>query len=116
MSEQKKADRYWMFAIVAFLAIVAWNAAQPLLACPACKDAVEQASNDGTIAAGSSDSSGPLGPNGLAKGFFWSILTMLGVVYTLLGVGVFFIVRSIRKARLGAQSVAHVSGDLVSES
>jgi len=77
--ERKKADRYLMWAMFAFLGIVAWHVAQPLWACPACKDAVEQASNGGTLAAESPDSTGFSGGGNLAKGFFWSILTMARV-------------------------------------
>lgn len=97
----RRRERYWMGGFLAFLAAVIWQGVQPLLACPACKDAVEQAANGGQVVVDSSPS--PFGPNNLAKGFFWSVLTMLGVVYALVGTGVFFILRAVRKARPGAQ-------------
>lgn len=105
----KKIERSWIVGLLAFLGVVIWQGTQPLLACPACKDAVEQAANGGQVVVDSSPS--PFGPNSLAKGFFWSILTMLGVVYALVGVGVFFILRAVRKTR----SVVRPS-EVVSES
>lgn len=115
MSDQAKADRYWTCAMLAFVAIIVWHAAQPLFACPTCKDAIEQASNGGSGTVASADLETP-GSGNLAKGFFWSVLTMLGVVYALLALGIVFIVRSIRKARVAVQTDAAVPGGLVSES
>lgn len=83
-------------------------------ACPNCKDAVadDQAAADAT---GNKDMSGnpqkvAASPR-LADGFNYSVLLMLAVPYTLLGVGVFSVVYLLRKnaARVHAMTTANTS-------
>jgi heme/copper-type cytochrome/quinol oxidase subunit 2 len=50
------------------------------LACPTCSETMSDGQN----------------PNGLARGFFWSIIAMLAVPFTLTGGGAFYVWRRIR--------------------
>ena len=68
--------------VVAAFLILAADAS----ACPGCKEAVAaQAPGDGP---------------GLTEGYFWSILFMMGMPFTLFGTGAFFVTRAVRKGLL----------------
>jgi len=97
-----KSSTWVRFGFAALAVAVLWQLATPLLACPACKEAVRQAAEG---SAGGVDGSGNAG---LGRGFFWSILTMLAVVYGLAGVGIYAVVRLIRKSQRAQNAVSPV--------
>jgi len=70
------------------------------VACPNCKETVAQA--DGQIVASAGNDNGPSGANmprsDMARGFNYSVLLMLAVPYTMVGVGGFSIYWLLRKS------------------
>jgi hypothetical protein len=56
------------------------------VACPNCKEAVEN--QQGTNA------------SGLREGYYWSILFMIGVPFSLLSTGIFFVARAVKRGVL----------------
>jgi hypothetical protein len=70
----------WLLPLVLVTAL-----AGEAIACPNCKEAV---------------SAQPADQAGMAQGYNWSVLFMLGVPFTLLGTGTFMVVRAARNGSL----------------
>jgi hypothetical protein len=71
-------------AFAAFVCIAcAWTGS--VSACPNCKEAIAAQPSDGAR---------------LKEGYFYSILFMVGMPFTLLGTGVFLVARAVKKGAL----------------
>ena len=69
--------------VVAFLAAMIFGSSAH--ACPSCKEAVESQTGDGAR---------------LKDGFYYSILFMVAMPFTLLGTGAFFVTKAVRSGML----------------
>ncbi|MFO0895863.1 MAG: hypothetical protein U0836_00420 [Pirellulales bacterium] len=83
-----------MVRIVAAVLLISAALAQPALACPNCKDSfAEQGAN---------------GKN-LARGFYWSILFMMGAPFAILGGFSGYMYLEVRKARRLAEGLGEAN-------
>jgi hypothetical protein len=72
--------------IVCFVTLAcSWAGAGVANACPNCKEAIAAQPADGAR---------------LKEGYFYSILMMVGMPFTLLGTGAFFVVRAVKRGAL----------------
>jgi hypothetical protein len=90
MRPAKPTSKTSLFVLVAMLAVVLAATAGEALGCPNCKDAV--------------DTSDPDGLN-VARGYFYSILIMLAMPFTLAGTFGAYVWREMRRQRAGAPGV-----------
>lgn len=81
---------------LAIVLLVTLGLAGAAYACPNCAEAMP-GSNSPDGAAGAGGNAGGGGGGGLADGFYWSILFMLAVPYTLAGIGGYAIYRALKK-------------------
>jgi hypothetical protein len=84
MSDMPTAILKFLRPILLSAALI--GACQTVHACPNCKEAI--ANQDGSDA------------EGLRKGYFWSIIMMISVPFSLVGAGTFVVIRAVKRGSL----------------